>query len=159
MSFSYKYEMPVVTASVACFYFNKDDQKYYFIFIKRKKDPFVGQLALPGGHLDVSKGETILECASRELFEETNLSLDKSDFEFFCYSDDPNRDPRGRYIDFIFVVDLYQIPQNLNAGDDASEIVLVKVDDIINDKVEIAFDHSNVVKKVIEKCYLCDTIV
>lgn len=154
--YNYKYEMPAVTASVACFYFNKVDHKYYFLFVKRKKDPFVDQLALPGGHLDVSKSETIVQCGQRELFEETNLKLDEFDFEFFCYSDDPNRDPRGRYIDFVFSVDLYKSPINLNAGDDASEIVWVMVEDIINDKFMIAFDHAAVVKRMISKFYLSD---
>lgn len=148
--------MPAVTASVACFYFNKVDHKYHFLFIKRKKEPFVNQLALPGGHLDVSKKETLIECAQRELFEETNLKIDHSCFEFYCYSDNPNRDPRGRYIDFVFCVDLYETPSNLIAGDDAGEIVWLNVDDIVHDKFEIAFDHSEVVKRIIQKCYLYD---
>ena len=40
---------------------------------KRKKLPFKGKWSLPGGHLEY--GESVYNCAARELTEETGISL------------------------------------------------------------------------------------
>lgn len=42
-----------------------------FLLVKRKKEPNAGTWGFPGGH--VEPGETALEAAARELFEETGV--------------------------------------------------------------------------------------
>jgi 8-oxo-dGTP diphosphatase len=46
---------------------------------KRKNAFGAGHYSMPAGHID--PGETVMECAKRELFEETGI---KADFEFRC---------------------------------------------------------------------------
>jgi 8-oxo-dGTP diphosphatase len=43
------------------------------LLIRRGKPPKMGQWSLPGGHLEM--GETLRACASREVYEETGLSV------------------------------------------------------------------------------------
>lgn len=43
------------------------------LMIKRKKEPFSGNLVAPGGKFE--KGETPFECIEREIFEETGLKI------------------------------------------------------------------------------------
>lgn len=49
--------------------------------IRRGIPPHIGQLALPGGFIDL--GETWQQAAAREVFEETQLQLDPADFRVF----------------------------------------------------------------------------
>ena len=62
------------------------------LLIKRKYPPL--GLALPGGLMD--EDEPIEHTASRELLEETGISLEEKDLKFIGIFSDPNRDPRGR---------------------------------------------------------------
>ncbi len=51
------------------------------ILIGKRKDAFSeGYYSLPAGHIDAD--ESVIECAKRELFEETGI--DAADFEFVC---------------------------------------------------------------------------
>ena len=89
------------------------------LFIERKKAPF--GWAFPGGHLE--PGESLEQALVRELKEETNLDVNKM-YQFKNYSD-PNRDPRGRVISTVFVVDAYGRPK---AQSDAKNFKLISLD-------------------------------
>lgn len=48
------------------------------LLINRNKVPFMGMWNAIGGHQE--KGETLLECAIREIYEETNIKIEKLNF-------------------------------------------------------------------------------
>ena len=48
------------------------------LLINRNKAPFMGMWNAIGGHQE--KGETLLECAIREIYEETNIKIEKLNF-------------------------------------------------------------------------------
>jgi 8-oxo-dGTP diphosphatase len=51
------------------------------ILIGKRKNAFgEGHYSTPAGHID--PGETVMECAKRELFEETGIKVGVDDFEF-----------------------------------------------------------------------------
>lgn len=94
------YERPSVTADVAAFMIRPEDQQNYrknpenkllLLLIRRGGHPFKDMWALPGGFLQ--KGETVEECALREIFEETNVQP-VSILPVGVFSE-PDRDPRG----------------------------------------------------------------
>ncbi|MFH9425478.1 NUDIX domain-containing protein [Streptomyces sp. NPDC017529] len=74
----------------------------HFLAIDRDWDPYEGYLALPGGHVD--RGETAPMAAVRELAEETGVHVAKDDLTLIDIYEDPDRDPRGRYVSAAFVV-------------------------------------------------------
>jgi ADP-ribose pyrophosphatase YjhB (NUDIX family) len=70
------------------------------LLVKRSKDPYKNQFALPGGF--VNEGETIEEAIKREVYEETSLEVHPIDI-LGVYSD-PKRDPRGHIMTVVFII-------------------------------------------------------
>jgi 8-oxo-dGTP diphosphatase len=106
--------------------------------IMRKKDPFKGQLALPGGF--VNEGETVEDAMKREAKEETSLEVEPIDI-LGVYSD-PKRDPRKHIMTVAFVGII--IGGSGKAGDDAASIEWAKLADI--ESKQIAFDHAKILR-------------
>ncbi|HEX2408524.1 MAG TPA: NUDIX hydrolase [Nitrososphaeraceae archaeon] len=107
------------------------------LLVKRSKDPFKNQFALPGGF--VNEGETIEEAIKREVYEETSLEVHPIDI-LGVYSD-PKRDPRGHIMTVVFIVLI--IRGNPSAGDDAKEISWIPIEKISD--IKVAFDHKLVI--------------
>lgn len=85
-----------------------------FLLINRNKPPFMGQWNAVGGHQIM--GETMEECAKREIFEETKIRIDKVELiATFTWNYDDG-------LGFIYVADLpkdYDIsnyPQKTDEG-------------------------------------------
>ncbi|MGI0049753.1 MAG: NUDIX domain-containing protein [Nitrososphaera sp.] len=108
------------------------------LMIRRKKDPFKGQLALPGGF--VNEGETAEDAMKREAMEETSLEVEPIDI-LGVYSD-PKRDPRKHIMTVVFVGIILGGPAK--AGDDAASIEWVELADI--EKKQVAFDHAAILR-------------
>jgi ADP-ribose pyrophosphatase YjhB (NUDIX family) len=107
------------------------------LLVKRSKDPYKNQFALPGGF--VNEGETIEEAIKREVYEETSLEVHPIDI-LGVYSD-PKRDPRGHIMTVVFIVLI--IRGNPSAGDDAKEISWIPIEKISD--IKVAFDHKLVI--------------
>lgn len=108
------------------------------LMIRRKKDPFMGKLALPGGF--VNEGETVEEAARREALEETSLQVDP--IEILGVYSDPKRDPRKHVMSVVFVGIVAGGSQL--AGDDAEDIEWVDPDQV--DSSQVAFDHMKILR-------------
>ncbi len=77
----------------------KEGEKY--LFQKRKNASiYAGGYVLPGGHIET--GETVLEAAVRELYEELDIQVKKADLEFKMV------EPVADYVVFFFEVKRYQ---------------------------------------------------
>lgn len=120
----------MTTISIAAdLFILKDDG---FVIIKRKYPPY--GWCLPGGRLE--EGETLEGCAVREAKEETGLDV-KLICQVHTYSD-PKRDPRGHAISTLF---LARGEGELNAGDDATDCRILKLDETL----ELVFDHNRLI--------------
>jgi 8-oxo-dGTP diphosphatase len=108
------------------------------LMVRRKKDPFKGQLALPGGF--INEGETAEEAARREAIEETTLEVEP--IEILGVYSDPKRDPRKHIMSIVFVGII--VGGSDKAGDDAESIEWVELGTI--EKQEIAFDHAQILR-------------
>ncbi len=120
------YERPSVTADVAAFMISPQDKENYrrnpenkllLLLVKRGGHPFKDCWALPGGFLQ--KGETIEQCALREIKEETNV-LPASLMPVGVFSE-PDRDPRGWIISNAYVSIISEESVRQVGMDDASD--------------------------------------
>jgi 8-oxo-dGTP diphosphatase len=123
-------------------------KNYKVLSIKRGRPPFVGMWANPGGNID--EGEKPLDAAVRELEEETELVIPANQFTYVGAFDKPYRDPRNKNcVSHAFVVVLDEIPV-VKAGDDATECTWNDVSYDGDVTVDMAFDHSEIIKKSIQ---------
>ncbi|MFC8284658.1 NUDIX domain-containing protein [Streptomyces cyaneofuscatus] len=108
------------------------------LLIERGWDPHKGMYALPGGHVD--PGETSRNAAARELLEETGVHVAPAELVFVGVWDEPDRDPRGRYITAAYAA---IVPEDTTAraGDDAAAVRWVPLDA----PGTLAFDHGEIV--------------
>jgi 8-oxo-dGTP diphosphatase len=121
---------------------------YKVLSIKRGRPPFVGMWANPGGNID--EGEKPLDAAVRELEEETELVIPANQFTYVGAFDKLYRDPRNKNcVSHAFVVVLNEIPV-VQAGDDATECTWNDVSYNGDVTVDMAFDHSEIIKKSIQ---------
>jgi 8-oxo-dGTP diphosphatase len=103
--------------------------------------------ALPGGKLNCGK-ESLEEAAIRELCEETSFIAEEKDMAILAVTSRPDRDPRGHYIDHIFVVLEYK--GEPIAGDDAAEVKYFDFKDL----PVLAFDHEKSIKFLLHQSAL-----
>lgn len=121
---------------------------YKVLSIKRGRPPFVGMWANPGGNID--EGEQPLDAAVRELEEETGLMIPGKYFTYVSAFDKEFRDPRNKNcVSHAFVIVLDETPVVI-AGDDATECTWNDVSYDGNVTVDMAFDHTEIIKKSVK---------
>jgi len=138
--YSYEYPRPAVTADIVLF----SNDRQQLLLIKRGNDPFKGQWAFPGGFFDMSDPD-IEHTALRELHEETGLT--GIPLTEVCTASREGRDPRGRTVTVVFAGTVDPARVSPQGGDDAKEARWHRLDDL----PPLAFDHSEILKKVIAK--------
>ena len=126
-----------VTVDVVVFNENRNE----ILLIKRKNNPFKDCWALPGGFVD--ENEDLEEAAKRELKEETNVTV--SEFIQIGAFGKPGRDPRGHMVSIAFSAQLTS-QQDIKPLDDAKEVKWF----FINNLPKLAFDHEEIINKVIK---------
>lgn len=121
-----QYDRPSVTADIAAFslrtvkqeaYRSSPELKLCVLLIRRGEHPFQDQWALPGGFLQ--RGESIDECAFRELQEETGLRP-VSMLLVDTFSQ-PGRDPRGWIISHAYASVTAEEDAKIIGGSDAAD--------------------------------------
>jgi len=110
------------------------------LLVQRRKPPFAGRWALPGGFVDPY--EPLEAAARRELQEETGLEVAHLD-QVHAFGD-PGRDPRGWTISIAFLAILEPAATDAlhpRAGSDAANVGWFDLDDL----PPLAFDHDEIV--------------
>ena len=161
------YPKPYLTAD--CIIASKKENQLYILLIKRKNHPSINCYGIAGGF--ASSCETLLECARRELKEETTLEVD--DISLLNVYSKPGRDPRGWVVTQAYLCKVNFTECKALAGDDAknaewfdltvkNQIITLDNGDCIisfkyeNGKIEyiskdkLAFDHAEIIAKAIE---------
>jgi 8-oxo-dGTP diphosphatase len=106
------------------------------VLIKRAKEPYMNDWALPGGKMEMD--EEIEITAVREAKEETGLLVQL--VKLIGVYSKPNRDPRGRYISVAYLAKA--IGGELLAQSDAKEVIATHD----YHKLELAFDHKTILE-------------
>jgi 8-oxo-dGTP diphosphatase len=129
------YERPSVTVDVVIFTLVEQDLQV--LLIRRKRSPFAGYWAIPGGFVGID--ESLEAAALRELEEETGVR-DVYIEQLYTFGD-PDRDPRTRVITVAYfaLVPETRLPA-LRPGDDAADAGWWSMYDL----PQLAFDHKDI---------------
>lgn len=119
----------------------------HVLLVRRGQAPFEGMWAIPGGFK--RPNETLHEAAKRELVEETGVDAAALLTQFGAYGD-PERDPRMNVVTIGYLA-VVRDTGTIVAGTDAADASLVPVSDVLNERIELAFDHPRIVRDAIER--------
>ncbi|MBR6297360.1 MAG: radical SAM protein [Treponema sp.] len=138
-----KFDAPSVAVDLIIL--NRDMSKV--LLINRADHPFVNKLALPGGFY-LPSDLTIEAAASRELMEETSVSLNITNENLVKITSTQNRDPRGWVISVAYKVVIDENDYKVVANSDALYANWFSIDSIKEDSM--AFDHYEILKYSLE---------
>jgi len=136
MAHTYEYARPSVTVDIVVV---TREAQPRVLLIRRKKEPFAGAWAIPGGFVD--PGETLAAAAERELREETGV--ENVALEQLAAFGDPGRDPRGWTVSVAF---LARVDPNTSAtaADDAAAVDWHPLATLPQ---TLAFDHDKILAR------------
>jgi 8-oxo-dGTP diphosphatase len=140
----YIYDWPRPTVSVDAVVFAFFKSKARLLLVNRKREPFKGKWALPGGFVEID--EELEDAVARELAEETGLV--NVPLEQMRTFGNVGRDPRGRQITIAFMGIATEGLNKIKAGDDAAKVRWFDIEKLPED---MAFDHSEVAGFAIRK--------
>jgi 8-oxo-dGTP diphosphatase len=132
----YDYPRPAVTVDVVIVTRERTPR---VLLIRRKKPPFAGAWALPGGFVEMD--EPLEAAARRELHEETGVAADELT-QLHTFGD-PDRDPRGRTISVVYLARVNAKKLRPKAADDAAEVGWFP---LAAPPAELAFDHAAILE-------------
>ena len=135
-----KFDAPSVAVDLVIL--NRDRSKV--LLINRADHPFVNKLALPGGFY-LPSDLTIEAAASRELMEETSVSLAITNENLVKITSTQNRDPRGWVISVAYKVVIDENDYKVVANSDALYANWFSIDSIKEDSM--AFDHYEILRQ------------
>lgn len=130
------------TIKIACEVFIINNQGLLLLG-KRKNCYGQGTWALPGGHLEY--GETLLDCAQRELKEE--LGIEQAPLQLIAITDDINEE--RHYIHASFLLKEYNGPVLLMEPDKCYEWKYFNLDQLPEDFFE---PHTKILKTFFKQC-------
>lgn len=168
---TYSYPLPAVTADNVVLWLAENASRGAILLIERKRDPYAGAWALPGGFLEVGvgygpgpdQGESLESCAHRELEEETGLApspgSERGYIRQISAYGNPHRDPRGRVISIAFLqLRFGSAPPPVDGRDDAQKARWFAIQPSSGPKQapvrigrgELAFDHAQIIRDALD---------
>ena len=140
-------EHPPIDVTVDVVAFTQVDGELHLLVVRRGNPPFEGQLALPGGYLEVD--EDLAPAAARELHEETGIELRAEELLQLGAYGEPDRDPRNRTISVAFLATLDRAIA-AEGGSDAADAKWAPVESLLAGG-DLAFDHASIVRDAVNR--------
>ncbi len=121
------------------------------VLIQRKKEPYTGMWALPGGHLTI-QDSSLEAAAQRETREETGLDIPLHLFQQVHTFED-FEDPRGKYVCLLYVLsEPLSSEATIVAGDDASHVQWYSVENL-QSLPYLAFNHIRLLRMALRQMF------
>lgn len=133
---------PIVSVTADMVILNEKNQA---LLIKRNTQPYFGMWALAGGFLDPTD-EDLKDAAIREVKEELGIELNRADVQPLMTLSAAKRDPRGRTVSEVFMVQVSSDIEINKADDEVMETVWADLDDL--NLEALAFDHAEPFRKL-----------
>lgn len=141
-------DRPFVTVDVAIFAIV--DERLQVLLVKRARgtdEPYPGRWALPGGFVDVTRDESLLDCAQRKLHEKTGVH--EKHIEQLATWGGPDRDPRGWSVTTVYFA-LIPRDRALKAGGNADDVAWHPVEREARPH-PLAFDHDVLLQAALDR--------
>ena len=140
-------QFPAFAVTVDVVILTMSEGLLHVLLVCRGEAPFEGAWAIPGGFKRPT--ETLDEAARRELAEETGVDAATLLTQFGAYGD-PECDPRMNVVTIGYLAVVRDVGA-IVAGTDAAAAALIPVSDVLNGKIELAFDHLQIVRDAVER--------
>ena len=140
-------DFPAFAVTVDVVILTMSEGLLHALLVCRGEAPFEGMWAIPGGFK--RPDETLDAAARRELREETRVDAASLLTQFGAYGD-PERDPRMNVVTVAYLAVLRDV-REVAGGSDAAAAALLPVSDLLNGKIELAFDHLRILRDAIER--------
>ena len=139
----HQYQVPLTTVDIAIFTMRQSELQV--LLVKRAQFPAKGQWALPGGFIDIALDGSLVDAASRKLFEKTGV---KSPYlEQVGSFGSAKRDPRGWSVTICYFALLSSEDIILQSDFSSESVEWAPVDDIDKGEVSLAFDHNHILSE------------
>src|SRR3984893_13830853 len=138
---------PAFAVTVDMVILTMSNGRLHVLLVRRGVAPFEGMWAIPGGFKRPT--ETLDEAAKRELAQETGVDSASLLTQFGAYGD-PGRDPRMNVVTVAYLAVLRDVG-SVVAGTDAAAPALQPVSEALNGKLELAFDHAQILRDAVER--------
>ena len=140
-------QFPAFAVTVDVVILTMSERTLQVLLVRRGEGPFEGMWAIPGGFKRPT--ETLDEAARRELVEETGVEVPTHPTQFGAYGD-PGRDPRMNVVTVAYLAVVRDVGAVVG-GTDASEAALMPVSAVLNEDLDLAFDHLQIVRDAVER--------
>ncbi|MCI0635423.1 MAG: NUDIX hydrolase [Actinobacteria bacterium] len=140
-------QFPAFAVTVDVVILTMSEGTLHVLLVRRGEAPFEGMWAIPGGFK--RPPETLDEAARRELVDETGVDAASLPTQFGAYGD-PGRDPRMNVVTVAYLAVLRDLGA-IVAGSDAAAADLVPVSDVLEERIDLAFDHQRIVRDAVER--------
>jgi 8-oxo-dGTP diphosphatase len=137
-----RYERPSVTVDVVIF--TLLEQELHVLLVKRKRWPFEGHWAIPGGFINMD--ESLEQAARRELEEETGVR-DIYLEQLYTFGA-PRRDPRTRVISVAYFAIIRADDQKLRVSEESVDVRWYPVQRLPG---QLAFDHDHILANALDR--------
>lgn len=130
----------IVTVDVVLF--TLSDEKLKIVLLRREREPYAQQLALPGGYIHADEDRDALTAAERVLLEKTGIVSPYLE-QLFTFTGGV-RDPRGWSVSVAYYA---LVHESVLRPDDAHRFVLIDVDGL----PDLPFDHNRIVTHAVQR--------
>jgi 8-oxo-dGTP diphosphatase len=142
-------QFPAFAVTVDVVVLTMSEGLLHVLLVCRGEAPFEGMWAIPGGFKRPT--ETLDDAATRELAEETGVDAASLLTQFGAYGD-PGRDPRMNVVTIAYLAVVRDVGMVVaGSGSDAAAAALIPVSDVLNGKIDLAFDHREIVRDAVER--------